>query len=99
MVNDTESGLLNLFARTLEWDQKRPQTETAPPPAPAPPEAKPVDSEAGDSAGVRAAAAAAGSIPAVRRQPWQLVGDLPSKMIKNLEGTYLDLPRMAVVSA
>jgi hypothetical protein len=34
-----------------------------------------------------------------QRQPWELSGSLPAKMIRNLEGMYLDLPRVAVVAA
>lgn len=33
------------------------------------------------------------------RKPWELLGGVPSKLVKNLEAAYLDLPRVGVVSA
>lgn len=78
-----KDGLLDMWAKTLIWDQKRPQTEDTPGPA---------TGSAGSSGAPKA------TLP-LARQPWQLIGGLPLKMIKNLEGTYLDLPRLAVVNA
>ena len=36
-------------------------------------------------------------LPTTGRMPWELVGGLPKKLIKNLEGAYLELPRVAFV--
>lgn len=39
------------------------------------------------------------SVPKTGRKPWEVRGKMPSKLIRNLEGIYLDLPRVAVAVA
>ena len=82
-VADKDNGVLVMFAKTLAWDQKRPQTETAAVTSMAQPVTQGVDVPA---------------VPVSVREPWELAGGLPSKMIANLEAVYLDLPRMAVIA-
>jgi hypothetical protein len=108
MVNHPESGLLNLFAKTLGWDQNTSEPEQTTqsatiitPAAPAVPTTNPhlVSSEPSTTLPANEAknSTASTNIKSIPRAAWELVGSLPSKMISDLEGTYLSLPRIAVV--
>ena len=83
IVADKDQGVLAMFAKTLAWDQKRPQTETA--------AVTSMAQSVTQGVGVPA-------VPVSVREPWELAGGLPSRMIANLEAVYLDLPRMAVIA-
>jgi hypothetical protein len=113
VLESKTDGLLSLFANTLAWYDKRPQTEAV--------EDTSDLKAAGSPSGLDTIPATAtasrfdGRVPETRpplqtgaftatassapssRQPW-LIGDLPVKLIQKLDVMYLDLPRIAMVN-
>jgi hypothetical protein len=86
-TQDLVDSLLNQVATTLQWDQNRSQLETQ--------DINTVNSALQKQATSVSASAAKGQGVDLS-SPWKLVGNIPTKLIKNLESTYLDLPRLAV---